>query len=150
MTSRPVDPLPVLLRRRRIDLVDHDRHLEESLPLLRRRAAAEGLRVVGEPVSVFPWPDEGQPDSWYRQVEVCLPVAGEGDAVLPGGRLVHTEVSGRPQHPQLLAAYGAVAAWAHREELDLTTPPVLVHVRPGLARAGWVLPGQRPARRTAP
>lgn len=81
--------------------------------------------------------DDGTLDVF--ELEVCLPVRGDGDAVLPGGRFAATEVSGdaaRP--PQLLSAYGAVSQWAHERGEVLTGPPLEVQLGGGALRMGWL------------
>lgn len=75
-----------------------------------------------------------------REVEVCLPVSGDGDALLPGGRLVWTEASGaNALPPRLLTAYGAVSQWAHEQEQKLVDPALEIQLGDGRIRVGWLL-----------
>lgn len=146
VTSRPVDELPVLLRRRRISLRDVQPHVDEAVGLLRERADSEGLQVRGVPVSLYPWPDDRLVDDTERAVEVCLPVRDteRADAVLPGGLLLFTEAEGaRAGYPQVLAAYGAVSQWAHQHDRPLTDPPLMVHLTPEQVLVGWRVPLER-------
>lgn len=162
VVSRPVGELPVLLRRRRIHLRELAGHVERAVGLLRERAHREALEVIGAPVSLYPGPNERLLEEVDRLVEVCLPVraaqprhpdpgaagttggaAGEGvgDAVLPAGELLFTEVTGsHAGYPQVLAAYGAVSQWAHQHDRLLTDPPLMVHLAAGRVQVGWRLP----------
>ena len=149
VSTRPLGELPVLLRRRRISLLELQPHVEHAVDRLRERAVGEGLSVGGVPVSLYPWPDDRLVDDPERLVEVCLPVreADRADAVLPGGQLLFTEAAGaRAGYPQVLAAYGAVSQWAHQHERPLTDPPLMRHLAPDRVLVGWRVPvGPGPA-----
>ena len=110
---REVHEIAVLTRRRTVHLLDVPVLVQTSVGLLRARAEAERRRVLGHPVVMYRWPpdhEDGEDDGGDgdREVEVCLPVSGDGDALLPGGRMVSTEASGaNAVPPRLLTAYGA-------------------------------------------
>jgi DNA-binding transcriptional MerR regulator len=111
-----VEEVHVLVRRRVTRVRDVPPFAEESERRLRARAQAEGSTVLGSPVVRYGWPldqlDDGDPET-PREVEVGLPVDGEGDAVLAGGSFASVDVRGESTaYPQLLAAYGAVSQWA--------------------------------------
>ena len=141
----PVGELPVLVRRRQVGLVGVPALVTESVPLLRARADRDGLPVAGHPVAVYrrmvghdDVEDDGTLDLF--EVEVCLPVRGDGDAVLPGGRFAATDVAGEAARPpRLLTAYGAVSQWAHESGEVLTGPPLEVQLDGGARRAGWLV-----------
>ncbi len=143
--EREVQELPVLLRRRRVHLLEVPGLVVDSVERLRVRAAAEGRTVLGFPVAVYRWPvghEDGEDDGGEgdRDVEVCLPVSGDGDALLPGGRLVTTEATGDDGvPPRLLTAYGAVSQWAHEQHQVLTGPPLEIHLGAGRLRVGWLV-----------
>lgn len=136
--ERPVEDLPVLLRRRRVDMRDYLQAVRAMAADLRVRAEHDGLAVTGMPVSVYPALRDEVVDDRHRTVEVCLPVDREADAVLPGGRLLHLEASGPDAgYPSVLSAYGAVAQWAYRRDLTLSGPPLMVHLDDEHLLAGW-------------
>lgn len=157
VTVREVADLPVLLRRRRSDILGVPAVVAGSLGPLRDRAARQGLVVDGCPVVTYRRPvghddveDDGRID--FQDVEVCLPVrAGlvEADAVLPGGRFACTEVTGAAARPpRLLTAYGAVSQWSHQHGEVLTGNPLEVWLGDGALRIGWIV--RRPAGDPAP
>lgn len=144
--QRPVRDRPVLLRRRRVDLRHYQQTVRAMAADLRVRAQHDDLPVTGVPVSVYPVLRDEVLDDRHRTVEVCLPVDGTGDAVLPGGQLLYLEASGPDaDYPEVLSAYGAVAQWAYRCDLALTGPPLMVHVGDGDVLAGWCIPQARPS-----
>jgi DNA-binding transcriptional MerR regulator len=115
-----------LVRRRVVRLFDVPKLTSESLAALEARADAEGRNVLGDPMLRYGWPPE-RPDvdntEAPREVEVCLPVSGEPDVLLPGGTVAVTEAHGDDtQFPQLLAAYGAVSQWARQHDRPLLGP----------------------------
>jgi DNA-binding transcriptional MerR regulator len=149
---REVGPLPVLLRRRRTTLVEVPALVAASLGPLRDRAARDGLTVTGVPVVVYrrtvghnDSEDDGTIDQ--HDVEVCLPVTGEGDAVLPGGHLAAAEIDGEAARPpRLLTGYGAVSQWAYQNDRVLDGHPLQVHLGEGRLRVGWLVrPRSEPA-----
>jgi DNA-binding transcriptional MerR regulator len=96
---REVRDLPVVLRRRQGTVMDVPALVAESVPALRTRAAREGLPVTGCPVVLYRrivGHDDVEDDGTIevQDIEVCLPVPRDGDAVLPGGRFACTEVTG--------------------------------------------------------
>jgi DNA-binding transcriptional MerR regulator len=142
---RPVDDLPVLLRRRRVTLTAVPALVAESVGPLRERAGRESLSVAGHPVVVYRRTvghDDVEDDGTIEEhdVEVCLPVHGEADAVLPGGRFACTDVTGAAARPpRLLTAYGAVSQWAHEHGEVLTGHPLEVQLGEGALRLGWLV-----------
>lgn len=151
---RDVVELPVLIRRRRVTLAEVPALVTEAVGPLRERAARQGLPVTGCPVVVYrrtvgheDVEDDGAVE--VMDAEVCLPVAGDGDAVLPGGRFACTEVTGAAARPpRLLTAYGAVSQWAHEHGEVLTGLPLEVQLGGGALRIGWIV--RRPAGEPAP
>ena len=155
---REVGELPVLLRRRRTDIMGVPALVREFVGPLRERAAREGLPVTGCPVVTYRRPvghddveDDGSVD--YQDVEVCLPVRVrrdvEADAVLPGGRFACTEVAGEAARPpRLLTAYGAVSQWAHEHGEVMTGHPLEVQLGGGALRIGWLV--RQPAGGSVP
>ncbi len=140
--ERAVADLPVLLRRRQIDMRDYLPSVRSMAADLRVRARHDGLSVTGVPVSVYPALRDEVVDDRHRTVEVCLPVGREADAVLPGGRLLYLEATGADAgYPSVLAAYGAVAQWAYRRDVTLDGPPLMVHLADEQVLAGWCIPG---------
>jgi DNA-binding transcriptional MerR regulator len=145
-----VPELPVLLRRRVVRLRDVEDLADESERLLRERAEREGRDVLGPPLLRYGWPpdraeDDDDPET-PREVEVCLPVTGDPDAMLHGGPYAFTEVRGELTHfPQLLAAYGAVSQWARAA--GRTMLGQAREERRGAADivVGWVLAPEEPA-----
>lgn len=126
---------PVLSRRRTVSVVELHEHVEGSVRELRARAAREGLVVTGPPLRLFHGPVDEEHDG---EVEVCLPVDGAGDAVLPGGHAVRTEACGADRrYPRVLAAYGAVSRWAHEHALRLVGPPREVERDPDCIEIAW-------------
>lgn len=142
---RDVAEISVLTRRRTVHLLDVPDLVQDSVERLRARAEAERRQVVGHPVVMYRYPadhEDGEDDGGDgdREVEVCLPVSGDGDALLPGGRLVSTEASGaNAVPPRLLTAYGAVSQWAHEQEQKLVDPALEIQLGDGRIRVGWLL-----------
>lgn len=135
---REATDLPVLLRRRRGSLQRLGPQVESAVEALRGRAERAGNTVVGVPVSLYWWPSDGASDEHDRVIEVCLPVRGEGDAVLAGGRLACADAVGTDAtYPQVLAAYGAVSQWAHELGHRLIDPPLMIHLAGDRVRVGW-------------
>lgn len=158
-----VGELPVLVRRRHVGLLEVPALVAGSVPRLRARASRDGLTVAGHPVAVYrrmvghdDAEDDGTLDVF--ELEVCLPVGGDGDAVLPGGRFAAADVTGEAARPpRLLSAYGAVSQWAHERGEVLTGPPLEVQLDGGARRAGWLTrpratepPPDRPVPRWSP
>lgn len=138
VTLREVKDLPVLLRRRRGSLQRLGPQVESAVEALCGRAERAGNTVVGVPVSLYWWPSEGASDEHDRVIEVCLPVRGEGDAVLTGGRLACADAVGTDAtYPRVLAAYGAVSQWAHELGHRLIEPPLMIHLGDDRVRVGW-------------
>lgn len=154
VTVRTVDDRPVLLRRRRVGLLDVPALVAASVGPLRERAGREGLAVDGHPVVVYRRTvghDDVEDDGTIEQhdVEICLPVRGDGDAVLPGGRFACAEVRGEDARPpRLLTAYGAVSQWSHQNGEVLTGHPLEVQLGEGALRIGWIV--RQPAGEPAP
>lgn len=138
--QRRMPEQPVLLRRRGVDLRGYHVFVREAVAVLRDRATRADFAVAGDPVSLYTWPAGDAADEHDRIVEVCLPVAGDGDAVLPAGRLVATDAGPRTGYPAVLAAYGAVAQWALEAGQPLVGPPLMVHLADDRVLAGWCLP----------
>jgi DNA-binding transcriptional MerR regulator len=142
---REVGELAVLLRRRRVTLMDVPALLAESVGPLTAPAERDGLPVTGCPVVLYRRTvghDDVEDDGSVGQhdIEVCLPVAREGDAVLPGGRFAATELAGEAARPpRLLTGYGAVSHWAHERGEVLTGHPLEVHLGGGRLRVGWLV-----------
>jgi DNA-binding transcriptional MerR regulator len=138
-----VHQVDVLLRRRVARVSEVPPLAEESERRLRARAATEGRTVLGPPVLRYGWPldrlDDGDPET-PREIEVCLPVDGDGDAVLAGGPFVWTEVRGEAAgYPQLLAAYGAVSQWARAAGRVMLDQAREQRITPDHLVVGWVL-----------
>jgi DNA-binding transcriptional MerR regulator len=134
---------PVLVRRRVARVSEAPALADESARLLRDRAEAEGRSVLGPPVVRYGWPtdrlDDGAPET-PREIEVALPVDGDGDAVLPGGPFASTEVRGAAAaYPQLLAAYGAVSQWARSSGRIMLDQAREQRVAPDHLVVGWLL-----------
>ncbi len=142
---RPVGEIGVLTRRRMVHLLEVPALVDESVVLLQARAERERRRVTGRPVAIYRWPighEDGEDDGGAgdRDVEVCLPVDGDGDALLPAGSLACAEAVGDDAvPPRLLTAYGAVSQWAHEHDQVLTGPPVQIHLEPDRLRVGWLV-----------
>jgi hypothetical protein len=101
--------------------------------------------VLGDPVLRYGWPPE-RPDvdntEAPREVEVCLPVTGEPDVVLPGGTVAVTAAHDDDTHfPQLLAAYGAVSQWAREHDRRMLGPALEWHRGPDHLDVGWLVTG---------
>ena len=132
-----------LVRRRVVRLAEVPALAEQALAAMRTRAEREGRAVVADPVLRYGWPPERHDVDNVeapREVEICLPVSGEGDVVLPGGPVAVTEVRGEQTHlPQLLAAYGAVSQWARAQGRRLIGPALEWHRGPEHLRVGWLV-----------
>lgn len=133
----------VLVRRRVARVSDVPVLAAESAQRLRARAAAEGKAVLGPPVVRYGWPtdqvDDGDPET-PREIEVGLPVDGDGDAVLAGGPFVSTEVRGdRAAYPQMLAAYGAVSQWVRSAGRTMLDQAREQRIAPDHLVVGWLL-----------
>lgn len=138
----------VLVRRRVARVSDAPALAEESGRRLRARAEAEGRTVLGPPVVRYGWPndrlDDGDPET-PREIEVGLPVDGDGDAVLPGGPFVRTEVRGEATaYPQMLAAYGAVSQWARSAGRVLLDQAREERHAPDHLVVGWLVEPEEP------
>lgn len=132
-----------LVRRRIVRLFDVPQLTREAIAAMTARAQAEGRTVVGDPLLRYGWPPE-RPDvdntEAPREVEVCLPVTGEPDVVLPGGEIAATDVRGEDtQYPQLLAAYGAVSQWARNHDRRLIGPALEWHRSEDHFVVGWLI-----------
>jgi len=132
-----------LVRRRVVRLAEVPALRHDSLVAMRERAVREGRTVLGDPVLRYGWPPE-RPDvdnaEAPREVEVCLPVSGEGDVVLPGGPAAVTEVRGADtQFPQLLAAYGAVSQWAREHQHRMLGPALEWQRGAEHLEVGWLV-----------
>jgi DNA-binding transcriptional MerR regulator len=142
--TRPVEETGALLRRRVVKLFDVSDLTRESVHAMTERAAAEGRSVLGDPVLRYGWPPERHDvdnAEAPREVEVCLPVSGDPDIVLPGGTLAATDVWGEnTEFPQLLAAYGAVSQWARANSCQLLGP-ALEFQRADHLQVGWLVAG---------
>ena len=133
----------ILTRRRTIRLDQVAAMVAESLDRMRARADAEGRTVLGDPVVLYGWPpdreDDDRPET-PREVEVCLPVDGDGDAVLPGGPFASAVARGEAaRFPQALAAYGAVSQWAREHRRTMLGPAREVRRGPDDLVVGWLL-----------
>jgi DNA-binding transcriptional MerR regulator len=141
--TQPVDETGALLRRRIVTLFDVPELTRESVSALRARAAVEGRAVHGVPVLRYGWPPERHDvdnAEAPREVEVCLPVSGEPDIVLPGGTLAATDVRGENTvFPQLLAAYGAVSQWARDNSRQMLGPALEIQRAPDHFQVGWLI-----------
>jgi DNA-binding transcriptional MerR regulator len=132
-----------LVRRRVVRLLEVPALTRASVPVLRERAEAEGRSVIGDPVLRYGWPPE-RPDvdntEAPREVEVCLPVSGDADVVLPGGECACTEVRGElTRFPELLAAYGAVSQWAREQRRRMLGPALEWHRGDDHFVVGWLV-----------
>ena len=121
-----VEEVGALVRRRILRLYDVPGLARESVDAMTARAQAEGRTVLGDPPLRYGWPPERHDvdnAEAPREVEVCLPVTGEPDVVLPGGPIAATDVHGEDTvFPQLLAAYGAVSQWARNNNRRMLGP----------------------------
>ena len=99
--------------------------------------------MLGDPVLRYGWPPERHDvdnAEAPREVEICLPVSGEPDVVLPGGTWAATDVRGSDtEFPQLLAAYGAVSQWARSQGRRLLGPALEVQREPDHFQVGWLI-----------
>jgi DNA-binding transcriptional MerR regulator len=141
--TRPVEEAGALLRRRVVQLFDVPELTRESLRVMSARVAAEGRSVLGDPVLRYGWPPERHDvdnAEAPREVEVCLPVSGDPDIVLPGGTLAATDVRGEnTEFPQLLAAYGAVSQWARLQGRQMLGPALEIQRAPDHYQVGWLV-----------
>jgi DNA-binding transcriptional MerR regulator len=132
--TRPVEETGALVRRRVVTLFD--------VPELTRESV-QARTVQGDPVLRYSWPPERHDvdnAEAPREVEVCLPVSGEPDVVLPGGTLAATDVRGESTvFPQLLAAYGAVSQWARENSRQMLGPALEVQRAPDHFQVGWLI-----------
>ncbi len=132
-----------LLRRRIVQLFDVPDLTRTALTALRARARDDGRTVVGDPVLRYGWPPERHDvdnAEALREVEVCLPVDGEPDVILPGGPIATTEVQGDDVgYPQRLAAYGAVSQWARAHRQRLVGPALEWFRGEQHVTVGWII-----------
>ena len=132
-----------LVRRRVVRLAEVPELTRLSLAAMQERAQREDRTVLGDPVLRYGWPPERHDvdnAEAPREVEVCLPVSGEGDVVLPGGTAAVTEVRGEDTHfPQLLAAYGAVSQWARAHHRRMLGPALEWQRGPEHLEVGWLV-----------
>ncbi len=138
-----VEEVGALVRRRVVRLAEVPSLMTHALTALTERAQRERRSVVGDPVLRYGWPPErhdvDNADA-PREVEVCLPVSGEGDVLLPGGTVARTEVHGRDtEFPQLLAAYGAVSQWARAQQRTMLGPALEWQRGPAHLEVGWLV-----------
>ena len=137
----------VLVYRRVARVSDVPVLADDAVRRLSARAEAEGRAVLGPPVLRYGWPtdrlDDGDPET-PREIEVGLPVDGDGDAVLPGGPFVSAEARGAAAaYPQLLAAYGAVSQWARAHGRVMLDQAREQRLAPDHLVVGWLLePGR--------
>jgi len=141
--TAPFEETGAIMRRRVVRLFDVPTLTDESLRILTERAAAEDRTVLGEPILRYGWPPErhdvDNADA-PREVEVCLPVSGDPDVVLPGGTLAGTDVHGEDTlFPQLLAAYGAVSQWARTHGRRMLGPALERHRSGDHFTVGWLV-----------
>jgi DNA-binding transcriptional MerR regulator len=141
--TRPVEQVGALVRRRIVTLFDVPDLTRASVQAIAARAAVEERSILGQPVLRYGWPPE-RPDvdnaEAPREVEVCLPVSGDPDVVLPGGVFAGTDVRGEDaRFPQLLAAYGAVSQWARGQARRMLGPALEVHIASDHFQVGWLV-----------
>ena len=138
-----VEEVDALVRRRVVRLADVPELTRTSLEGMHERVRRDRRTVAGDPVLRYGWPPERHDvdnAEAPREVEVCLPVADEGDVVLPGGTLAVTEVRGEDTHfPQLLAAYGAVSQWARTNRRRMIGPALEWQRGPEHLEVGWLV-----------
>ncbi len=139
------DEVGALVRRRVVRLAEVPELTQASLRHFADRVGAEGRTVLGDPVLRYGWPPERHDvdnAEAPREVEVCLPVSGDPDVVLPGGTWAATDVRGTDtEFPQLLAAYGAVSQWARTHGCHLLGPALEVQRSPDHFQVGWLVGG---------
>jgi DNA-binding transcriptional MerR regulator len=138
-----LDEVSAYVRRRVVRLAEVPELTRQGLASMRERAEREERRVLGDAVLRYGWPPERHDvdnAEAPREVEVCLPVSGEGDVVLPGGTAAVTEVHGEDTYfPQLLAAYGAVSQWARDHGRRLLGPALEWQRGPEHLEVGWLV-----------
>jgi len=127
---------PALARRRRVSIDELVSFISAAEVELDQQALDRQLHRAGPALAVFHDPVNNETDG---EVEVCLPVAAHGD-VLPGGTLAQTDARGADTHyPRILAAYDAVAAWAHQQHRPLLGPPREIYVAADHFVIGWLV-----------
>jgi hypothetical protein len=141
--TAPFEQTGAIMRRRVVRLFDVPTLTRESLDILTDRAAREGRTFAGDPILRYGWPPERHDvdnTDAPREVEVCLPVSGDPDVVLPAGTLAGTDVRGEDTlFPQLLAAYGAVSQWARNSHRQLLGPALEMHRSDEHFVVGWLV-----------
>ena len=143
VATTELDEVGAFVRRRVVRLAEVPELTRQGLDAMRTRAEREGRTVLGDPVLRYGWPPERHDvdnAEAPREVEICLPVSGEGDVVLPGGTAAVTVVRGEDTHfPQLLAAYGAVSQWARDHRRRMLGPALEWQRGPEHLEVGWLV-----------
>ena len=137
ITTDEVPAQPCLAQRRRVSIDELVPFIRAAQAELERQVRDRRVHPAGPPLAVFHDPVNDETDG---EVEMCLPVTGDGDLVLRGGTLARTDVRGEDTHyPRILAAYDAVAGWAHQQHRPLLGPPREIYVDADHFVIGWLV-----------
>ena len=145
VTFTEVAEQPALSRRRRVSIEELVPFISQAEVELQGVARDRNLQPAGPLLTLFHDPVNNETDG---EVEVCCPVAGGGDVVLPGGTFAQVDVRGEgTNYPQILSAYDAVASWAHQHQRPLLGPPREIYVDHDHFIVGWLV-GSTPGETT--